>query len=55
MLGAELSIVRTFLSLSVLEQLHGLEGGTAADQLVGDLGLVGLSIVDLVTLLLGVV
>ena len=45
----------TFFALAVLEELHSLKGGTATDELVGKLGLMGLAVVDLVTLALGVV
>lgn len=45
----------TLLSLTVLEELHGLECGTAANELVAQVRLVRLAIVDLVTLLTGFV
>ena len=45
----------TLLTLPVLEQLHGLEGRAAGDELVAQLRLVRRAIVDLVTGVLGFV
>lgn len=44
---------RTLFALMVLKLSHGEEGGTASENLMGQLGLVG--VLDLVVLLLGVV
>lgn len=44
--------VLTVLALTVLEQLHGLEGGAAGNDLVAELALVA-ALVDGITVLLG--
>lgn len=43
----------TLLALSILEHLEGSKGSTSGDNLVGELGLVGLTII--VGLLVGIV
>jgi len=50
----KLPLPRTLCTLVVFEQLESLEGGTASDELVGELGLVFVASAILVDLLVGV-